>query len=278
MDAETYPAALDLFATRKLKAVSADSPAAARGPSAIYCMPAVGNPRGRALTADQRRALLRSRLPIIEDDAYADLRFDGPPAPPLLAQAPARVLHVGTFSKTLCPGLRVGYLVVPARLRARALRLKHGGDLQPVSLSQEIVDHYLAAVDFDQRLIKLRRFYRRRSLRLLRALQRHLPRWRHHEPEGGFAVWVETDDQVDEVAFLERALDSGVSFDPGSMFRPDRSPSPTALRLAFSLVEEDQLEVGVRRLARAWARRRPIRRGPGAGRTGPAGRTRSARG
>ena len=274
VSAETYPAALDLFSNHRLQAVT--SPA---GAAAAYAMPALSNPWGRALTADERRALLSSRLPILEDDAYADLRFDGPADRPLLAEAPSRVLHIGTFSKTLCPGLRVGYLVVPPRMRSRALRLKHGGDLQPSSLSQEIVDHYLATVDFDRRLTTLRRFYRGRARRLTRALARLLPGWRFQQPEGGFALWVLPDDQVDEVAFLELAIDHGVSFDPGSMFRPGREVSPTAMRLAFSFADSDDLEIGVERLAKAWRARSRLRRlkpDRGAARRAPRDRSRTA--
>src|SRR5688500_137365 len=129
-----------------------------------------------------RQRLLAGSRRIIEDDAYGELHFEGPPGRPLLADAPQRVLHVGTLSKTLCPGLRVGWLVVPARLRRRALRLKHDSDLQPSSLAQEVVDAYLGRTDFDRRLVTLRRFYRRRAHRLCQALRRHLPRWRFDPP------------------------------------------------------------------------------------------------
>src|SRR5262249_26260443 len=109
VDAETYPAALDLFRTR------GGRPRARWGGATplFYAMPAIGNPRSRPMGPTARGALLLGALQIIEDDAYAELRFDGRTPRPLLADGRARVWHVGSFSKTLCPGLRVGWLVPP---------------------------------------------------------------------------------------------------------------------------------------------------------------------
>ena len=164
------------------------------------------------------------------------------------------------LSKTLCPGLRIGWLVAPRRLRRRAVLLKQGGDLQASSLGQAIAEDYLtggagtAGIDFDARLLRLRRFYRRRAGILARALRTHLPEWRFTAPEGGFAIWVEANGRVDELALMQSALAGGVCFDPGSAFRPDRAGHPAAARLCFSLAPSDQLEEGVRRLAVAWKR------------------------
>jgi 2-aminoadipate transaminase len=254
VDAETYPAALDLFRSRGLR------PHAGPGAfEALYSTPALANPRGTSLDGAARAQLLARRLPILEDEAYAELRFDGALAPPLAATAPQRVFLIGTFSKTLCPGLRVGWLVPPPRYRRRALRLKHDSDLQSNSLAQAIVDHVLAHDDFDERLVRLRRFYRRRASRLAAALKRHLPSWRFRFPEGGFTIWAEADDVVDEARFLAHATRHGVSFDPGSMFRADARTTPTAVRLSFAAAPGPELEEAVRRLARAWSRRREVR-------------------
>jgi len=256
--AETYPAALELMRARRLAPVARWS-----GPRVRYVMPAVHNPRGGALAAEDRAELLATRGLIIEDDAYAELRFDGPPPPPLLAEAPDRVLHVGTLSKTLSPGLRIGWLVAPRRLRARALRLKEGTDLQASSLGQAIAELYLLGdqgepgVDWEARLRRLRRFYRRRASLLARSLAAHLPDWRFAAPAGGFAIWAEAPDPdrpVDELAFLRAAVAAGAAFDPGSTFRPDRSRRPLAVRLCFSAVPTTAFDEGARRLAVAWRR------------------------
>ena len=207
---QSYPGALDLFRTRGLQPVS-------DGGRARYVMPAVGNPGGCSLP---RAPLLATPGPLLEDDAYAELRFDGVVPRPLVADARDRVWHIGTFSKTLCPGLRVGWLVPPRRRLRRALRLKRDGDLQSGGLAQAVLEGYLESIDWEARLIRLRRFYRARAARLMESLRRHLPRWRFREPEGGFAVWVEPDGEGDDAALLALAVEEGVSFDPGRSFRP----------------------------------------------------------
>ena len=146
VDRETYPAALDLFRTR-----GADPVLSLDGAACAYAMPGVANPRGDALTSSRRGALLRSRLPIIADEAYAELRFDGVVDAPLLPDARGSVWHVGTFSKTLCPGFRVGWLVPPPSELKSALRVKHDRDLQAGSLAQQVLRAFLDADDFDAR-------------------------------------------------------------------------------------------------------------------------------
>jgi len=249
LDPESYPAALDLFRARRLQAVALGQGRAA------YVMPAVANPSGLAMSAAARVALRARQQAIIEDDAYADLRFHGAAEAPLLAdeRARARTFHVGTFSKTLCPGLRVGWLIAPRRLRRRALRLKQTNDLQSNSLAQAVLDDYLAHHDFDARLAVLRRFYRRRASRLAEAVRRALPGWHFVFPEGGFGLWLQTDDAADEVRLLRAAIAEGVSFDAGSQFRWARAAGqPLAMRLCFSLARPADFEEGARRLARAW--------------------------
>jgi 2-aminoadipate transaminase len=247
VEPESYAAALDLFRGRGLRPTTS-----AAGACAAYVMPALSNPRGWALGGGARAALIASGLPLIEDDAYAELRFAGPPPRPLVADVRARTLHVGTFSKTVSPGLRVGWLVVPPRLQARALRAKRDADLQANSLAQAILAGFLRREDFDARLRRLRRYYRRKADRLAASLRRRLPSWRFRDPEGGFSIWVETDVALSEIHLLAHAVEAGVCYDPGSLFRADGRTVPLALRLSFSAVAEDAVDRGVARLARAW--------------------------
>jgi 2-aminoadipate transaminase len=169
-----------------------------------------------------------------------------------LADDRARVWHVGTFSKTLCPGLRVGWLVPPPQQREDALALKHAADLQSSSLGQTILELFLEDNDFDALLVMARRVYRTRATRLLRAVRRLLPRWRCDDPDGGFAIFLRSDEPGDDTAFLAVATRHGVSFDPARIFRPDESSQPLALRLCYSNASGQQLDEGVRRLAGAW--------------------------
>jgi 2-aminoadipate transaminase len=261
VDAQTYPSALDLFRSAGVVPVTSDEPRVA------YVMPAVANPTGQALAPQARRHLLErpDRL-FIEDDAYAELSFAGPPPPPLLAEARARTLHVGTLSKILCPGLRVGWLVVPPRYRVRARRLKQSSDLQAGGLAQFVVSDFLDHDDLDRRIRKLRRFYRNRAAHLLRALGQHAPGWRFTPPIGGFSVWVETNADAPEEELLSQALAQGVSFDPGSSFRPEDVERPLAFRLCYSTADPARFGEAVRRLSTAWRRVRAsaARRSPSA--------------
>src|SRR5262249_5323510 len=152
VDEESYPAALELFRAfgATLIAHGADRP------TFSYAMPGVANPRGTGMTQPERERLLATGAPVIADEAYAELRFDGVVPRRLLADARDRVWHGGTLSKTLCPGPRVGWLVPPPRNRDAALRAKHDGDLQAGSLAQAIVRRFVVSDDFDRRLVRAR--------------------------------------------------------------------------------------------------------------------------
>jgi 2-aminoadipate transaminase len=250
LDPETYSGALELFRARGL-----DITFDVRGAAGAYVMPQIDNPRGQVMDERSRRALVqqtrRSKLMLIEDDAYADIVFSGEAGRPLLADAPEATFHVGTFSKNLCPGLRVGWLVAPRSFRERALEAKRESDLQANSLAQSILEEFFLHDDFDARIVKARRLYRRRAARLADALRRHLPRWSFEEPKGGFSIWIDTGRPGDDVAFLRRAVAHGTSFDPGSQFRVEQRAA-MSLRLSYSCLPERSIEEGVERLGAAW--------------------------
>ncbi len=239
----TYPGALDIFE-------AAQCEAATRPHSFVYVMPAVSNPLGSTMNAAERALALEADL-IIEDDAYADLLFSGPPGRPLLADAPDKVFFVGTFSKTLAPGLRVGWLIAPKAVRAKVLALKQKHDIQACGLTQAVVERLMTSPEFEPRLQKLRAHYKQRSERLLNALS-HLPNVKFSVPLGGFSVWLETEVDGSDASWLYVALENGVAFDPGGLFRPtDDLHHPLAMRLSFSSIAMDQIEPGVARLDKA---------------------------
>jgi len=249
--AATYPAALDAF-----RQAGAIPTTAERGVAAHYVIPSVSNPTGVDGVAGRRHRLLASAVPLIVDEAYAELRFDGRLQPPLLAAARGRVWHVGTVSKTLSPGLRVGWLVAPRDRREEVLERKHAADLQAGSLAQATTAALLDELDYDTHVDRARRGYAARAAVLLAALRRHAPpSWRITTPQGGFSVWVEVDDAdgVDEIALLDHAIRHGVSFDPGRLFRPDDAAAGLAFRLSFSSAPPGRLGEGVRRLVAAVA-------------------------
>lgn len=245
---ETYPGALDLFRDRGARTVAGIRDDAA----CVYVVAGASNPRGLPLTELRRDELLSSGRPLVVDEAYAELRFDGRIERPFLADARDRTFHVGTFSKTLCPGLRVGWLVPPPHLLADALRVKRDHDLQAGSMAQAVVEGYLAVDDYEARLVRARKTYASRANRLVRALRKWMPGVRFVEPQGAFAVFVETDlTGIDEAHALAVANAHGVSYDPGSAFRPGGELDPFGFRLCYSSQTGERIEEAVRRLARA---------------------------
>jgi 2-aminoadipate transaminase len=249
VDAESYPGALDAFRSAHATLVGLEDRA-----ELYYVMPSVSNPCGQTMPDVQRDALLeraqRQGSYVLEDDAYDGTRFAGGPSRPLVADAPERVFHIGTFSKTLCPGLRLGWLVPPRRLARRALRRKQNQDLQTNGLTQALLVEYLRQGHFEALQARARKRYRRKAQTLLGSVARRLPEFRCRAPLGGFSLWLESDLRCDEARLLEAAIERGASFDPGSLFRVSTQPS-LALRLSFSAVPEPAIDEGVARIARA---------------------------
>lgn len=246
VDRECYPAALDLFRASGARLFSGSERA-----DFSYAMPGIANPHGNTMPETERIVLLGSGRPIIADEAYAELRFDGRLDRPLLADARDRTWHVGTLSKTLCPGLRVGWLVPPPAEHRAALDAKRDRDLQAGSLAQAVVRAFLERDDFDARLERARSFYEARAGRLVAALRRRFPSFHFREPEGGFSIFVETDLDGDDAALLECAAHQGIAFDPGRLFRLTEAASPIGMRLCYSSASGDELEEAVARLERA---------------------------
>lgn len=249
IDDETYPGALDAFRGAHAELVGLNAPA-----DLYYVMPSISNPRGRPMPEAERAALLerarRQRAYVLEDDAYDGTRFGGGLSRPLLADAPERVFHIGTFSKTLCPGLRLGWLVPPRRLARRALRRKQNQDLQTNGLTQALLVEYLRQGRFAALQARARKHYRRKAQALAECVAQRLPQFRCQTPAGGFSLWLESDDCCDEARLLEAAIEHGASFDPGSLFRVVSKPG-LALRLSFSSVPQADMDEGVARIARA---------------------------
>lgn len=241
----TYAAAIDAF-TRAGAQVARD-----RGETR-YVIHGVANPHGVELV--DREALLETRGPLIVDEAYAELRFDGVTPRPLLADASDRIWHVGTVSKTIAPGLRIGWLIPPASHHAAALDQKAAADLQTSSLTQAALARLVTTIDYEALVARARTAYAERAAAITSELRRAAPSLRFRDPEGGFSIWIETDRQGDDLALLRRCLDAGVMVDPGSAFRPE--PSPTiAVRASYSNATPDQLAEAARRLARVLADR-----------------------
>jgi DNA-binding transcriptional MocR family regulator len=228
-----------------------------------YIVPDFDNPTGRTLSIDERQRVLErakaSGGAVIEDAAYTELRYEGEAMPSLLALDiqtqgsinQSRVIYCGTFSKTLSPGLRVGWIAASASLIDKLVLVKQASDLHSPTLNQMAVAA-VAQTNFNAQLDKIRKAYRVRRDAMLSALSRHMPEgFSWSRPEGGMFVWVEGPRGMNGRALLQRAVKrEKVAFVPGQAFFADGS-GQECMRLSFSLANPDEIEEGVLRLARA---------------------------
>ena len=224
----------------------------------IYTIPNFQNPSGVTLAAARREALIEVAeeydLIIIEDDAYFDLHFteDASSLVPLAALCPERTIYLGTFSKVLAPGLRTAWVRAPEEIAAKIELAKEGADLSSSVLDQAIVTEAIHAGLIEQRLPKLRKFYKSRCIAMLEALNRFAPegtRWT--KPAGGFFILMHLAAEVDSAALLPQAIESGVAYVPGESFFVDGSGANT-LRLAFSKESPEAIADGVERMCRVF--------------------------
>ncbi len=225
-----------------------------RGAKFIYTIPNFQNPAGVTLSAERRRRLLElSReydIPVVEDDPYGRLRFEGGHIKPLRALDP-EVIYLGTFSKVFAPGLRLGWITAPKPVLAKFILAKQAADLCGSAFAQVTAERYFAATRWRRVLQSLTKTYGERRDAMLSALEEHFPpeaRWTH--PEGGFFVWVELPSFLDTGAMLAEAVECGVTYVPGDSFYPD-GRGRNCMRLAFCYAEPERIEEGIRRLAEA---------------------------
>ena len=233
--------------------------AAGARPKFVYVCPNFHNPAGVTLSLDRRRRLVEvcraAGVPIIEDDPYGMLRFEGQPLPSLRSLDPGNVIYLGTLSKVFCPGIRVGWTVAPPRTTAQLVLLKEAADLCSSNLNMLVAETWLEDRDrWTGTLADLVDVYRGRRDACLSALERHFPvgtTWTR--PSGGFYVWV-TVPGADAKDMLPQAVAGGVAYVPGTAFFPDGA-GRDRLRLAFCYPPEDAIEEGVRRLGGLLAER-----------------------
>ncbi len=221
----------------------------------IYVIPDFQNPTGRTWSLERRRALMalatRHEIPIIEDCPYTDLRFEGDSIPSLKSMdTEGWVIYLGTFSKILCPGLRIGWLCAEPSIRQKYVLTKQGADLHTSTISQRQIATYLELFDIDANIRRIRDTYRQRRDTMIQALETHLPAGvRFTRPHGGLFLWVELPEFVNARDVLEECIRQEVAFVPGGSFFPNGGHENT-LRLNYSAMPEARIEEGVRRLGR----------------------------
>ena len=233
----------------------ADLTAKAAGARFLYVLPNFQNPTGRSMTEASRAALCaeanRLGLPLIEDNPYGDLWFDTPPPPPLTARNPDGCLYMGSFSKTLAPGLRLGFLVAPKAIYPKLLQAKQAADLHTPSFNQRIAYAVLKDGFLDQHVPTIRALYKSQRDAMLAALNRYLANtgvtW--NTPAGGMFLWLKLPAGMDATALLPAAVACGVAYVPGAAFYSGLAERNT-LRLSFVTASRAQIETGIAALAK----------------------------
>ncbi len=235
-----------------------------QGPKFFYLVPDFQNPNGITTSLARRRIVIdlaqRYGVPVIEDAAYTELRYDGESLPALIALdaelagqsagfRPSHVIYAGTFSKTVAPALRVGWLTGPAEVIHKLVLMKQAGDLHSSTINQIVLTEVVREI-WPELIARLKASYRVRRDAMLAALERWFPpgiHWTH--PAGGLFVWLELPEGVDGTRLLERAItEVNVAFVPGAAFHADRSGANTC-RLSFSMVGPEVIDEGIRRLS-----------------------------
>jgi 2-aminoadipate transaminase len=223
-------------------------------PQLAHIIPNFQNPAGYTLSPAKRQALLalaaEHNFWVFEDDPYVDLRFSGESLPTMLSMDPKHVVYASSFSKTVCPGIRVGYLVGPADLIAAIAKLATNTYISPSMVAQSIVYEFCASGAIDSSIETVRTALAKRALTLDRALQRELPEAVFVRPEGGYFMWVTLPQGTDVSALHKAASEQGVAFVKGTDFVMEGGEN--TLRLAYSGVTEEQIDEGVTRLAQAY--------------------------
>jgi 2-aminoadipate transaminase len=221
-------------------------------PAFVYLIPTFQNPSGRTLSEERRRRIAELArehdVLVLEDDPYSLVRFEGEPLPSVFELSGGEIAYSSSFSKTIAPGLRVGWFVLPEPL-ARELELTANGTyIGPVLLGQAAAHEFVTRGLFEPNLERVRGLLGKRRDAMLAALDRELPEIRITRPEGGYFLWAELGG-VDATELLARAEAAGVTFVKGTDF----DGAPDTLRLAYSFVSVDEIAEGVSRLATALA-------------------------
>ncbi len=223
-------------------------------PTLAHIIPNFQNPAGYTLSFEKRRRLLELAADhgfmIFEDDPYVELRFSGETLPTMLSMDPERVVYASSFSKTVCPGIRVGYLVGPSDLIAAVAQLATNTYISPNMVAQSIVYEFCASGAIDRSIETVKAALAERVETLATALRRDLPEADFVTPQGGYFMWVTLPEGTDVGALFRAAAERGVAFVKGTDFLLDGGEN--TLRLAYSGVTPEQIDTGVARLAEAY--------------------------
>jgi 2-aminoadipate transaminase len=266
VETPTYLGALQAFSPMEPLAVSVasddegvkveDMVAKAQDARFIYLLPNFQNPTGRTMTEERRAAVsaaaAKAGLPIVEDNPYGELWFDKAPPLPLTARNPEGCIYLGSFSKVLAPGLRLGFLVAPKAIFPKLLQAKQAADLHTPSFNQRLVSEVMKDGFLQTHVPTIRSLYKRQRDAMLDALAREMKglQVEYNKPDGGMFLWMRLPAGVDAVALLPKAVERGVAFVPGSPFYAGEG-DPRTLRLSFVTASVDEINTSIAALADA---------------------------
>jgi 2-aminoadipate transaminase len=223
--------------------------AVAEGARMLYALPNFQNPTGRTLSIERRRELVetcaRLGLPLIEDDPYGALSYKGEPLPKMLAMNPDGVIYMGSFSKVLTPGIRLGYVVAPLPLVRRLELAKQAADLHTAQLTQMVVHHVIKDGFLERHIPSIRTLYATQCQAMLDAMAEQFPAgvsWTR--PEGGMFIWVTLPKHIDAMKLLDQSIAAKVAFVPGAPFYANE-PETNTLRLSFVTVPPERIREGI---------------------------------
>ena len=222
----------------------------------VYVIPDFQNPTGRTWSRERRRRFIetvsRYGVAVLEDNPYGELRFEGEILPSIKSMdREGLVIGTGTFSKTFCPGMRIGWLVAAPPVIEKYVLIKQGADLCTSLRNQMEIDLFMERFDFEGNLVRLTELYRQRRNAMVAALEAMMPEGvSFTRPQGGLFLWVKLPERIKAIELLKRCLEQNVAFVPGDSFFPNGGVENT-LRLNYSNMPEDRIREGVARLAAA---------------------------
>ena len=220
----------------------------------MYLLPNFQNPTGRTMSEARRAALVAKAdelgVPLVEDNPYGDLWFDQPPPAPLTARNPEGCIYLGSFSKVLAPGLRLGYVVAPQAIYPKLLQAKQAADLHSPSFNQRLVAEVLKDGFLERHVPTIRALYKRQRDAMHAALERELASlgvtW--SRPDGGMFLWARLPEGMNAIELLPEAVERNVAFVPGAAFYAE-APDARTLRLSFVTASPAQIDAGIKALA-----------------------------
>ncbi|TDT61524.1 PLP-dependent aminotransferase family protein [Fonticella tunisiensis] len=221
----------------------------------IYTIPDFQNPTGKTLSVERRKRLVelaeKYNVPIIEDNPYGELRYEGDRLPAIKSfDTKGLVVYLGTFSKTFCPGYRLGWICASPELLSKYIMVKQGADLQASSISQREAALFMEKYKLDEHINKIKKIYRRRRDLMIETIKKEFPETvKYTYPSGGLFTWISLPEGYDSAEILIKALKEKVAFVPGGSFFPNGG-HPNHFRLNYSNMPEEKIVEGIRRLGR----------------------------